>query len=208
MESKYLKIAGLTLQLPDTPWPEANEMLQAYRMANKARRETGDLVQRMEVWKRRVKQEDLELQAEALASGTPAPVSKLEEYQRAIDEQRQLLPALEAVRARRAEEFLDHLAQHLDEYRRSVVEQIREPVELSTAGIEQLQLLLSWKGYLDRFPRKCWALLPAKVEVGLYGQPFRAQELFDGLQDSIDQAVSDATHQEPDTQTDAEEVPA
>lgn len=184
----------LHLNLPVTPWPEANRLLERYQRAWKQRAEAGGEVNRLDQQTDRFKAIDLENHAQALAEGKPKPESELAKHQAKRAEVAASLQPLELNRARAAEDFLDHIEDHKEEYQQVVADELaklgNEPVNLSV--LAEIERLVQWREWLNRFPRKSHVLLPVSLRVGVRGEQVALREVLQG----VDEVLASVTQAE------------
>lgn len=192
------------LQIPLPPfWPEAAKLLEDYKQAARKRNEAGAAVSDLDRRTHMVKQADTEAHAEALRAGKSRPPERLAKHQAEIDAKRAELIPLGMNRDRAADAFLSHIEAHRAEYRAVLIEHLADlgNQSLTLDTVEQIEELLAWQAWIDRFPRKAHTLLPVNLAVGFHGEKLSVKQLLTAISD----AVAEATQAE---ESEREEVSA
>lgn len=167
------------LQIPMPPWREAARLLEEYKIAARRRNEAGAEIAALDRQVHQVKQQDLEASAKALLEGKPQPPRRIEKHEALIAAKRASLEPLELNRTRAAEKFVSHIAANRKKYRQAVADSLAElgdaPISLDT--LEEIERLIQWREWLDRFPTKAHVLLPVRLKVGVRGQEVAVREV-------------------------------
>lgn len=185
------------LQIPMPPWKKAARLLEEYKIAARRRNEAGAEIAALDRQVHQVKQQDLEASAQALLEGKAQPPPAIEKHEAKIAAKRAELSPLELNRDRAAAAFMEHVEANKKAYRQVVTDALaalgNEPVNLDT--LEEIERLIQWREWLDRFPTKAHVLLPVRLSVGVRGQQVAVGEVLQaaaGVVASVTQEAVDA----------------